>query len=514
MKGFRGEQIGYWNKLSPGVIQHSHSVPGNDATVWLSTQQRKSDLYFKNGEFLAQASDKLNWFDQVTAEQLCVQLREILAEPYRWVDASLQDHHERHFNGHALDNHIESVVRRGLNVFELLRPNFQTNFPEFDFETERKIFVLAAYAHDLGNLYSREGHPFISWRVMTKIIPALANLPPGILRRVRNAVRLHDEKLASQALQAYLRPGAEQEMGQTEHVSDGLWSSFGVAGLVLVLSDKADAVDRRRAPLNYDDIAQLLPDQSPLYADVHARLAAAARVDSKYQLKAESRLGKGPVQIATRTVVFTPGLSREEIERLGVDKHGATNNGVYRSKPGGVAVKFDQTYADRHDTYGMPHMLTWFEEYSKHHLDRLKLEATAFFLLFPQVDYFQLVIQDNDERAKTRFTRSGDQAGMRIVLTVSRTQLDSDLNIIRESFEGSDEGGTYVPNEFVAEVIEKARNHSYLLSKNGPSLHNQPILLHESDNQNRPPTVSVQLAPFDDHRDTLQHLQTLFKPDF
>lgn len=426
-------------------VQHGHNSEKVSVKDWYATLG--SPLAYEavldeSGRFQPlQISKDIDW-PTISLHDFRQHLGSLLRQTYELVDKSLLEGHNGSFNSHNLDDHVVFVEQRAALLLDQLDTLYQPAFSRrntlelyghsINLDEERRVLLIASYLHDLGNFYSRSAHPLVSIRMASDLLGSmLASLSPATQRKIRFAIKFHDEKIASYVLSHF------------ENLSnDGSRSKFveryGIAPLLLLASDKADAVARRRAPLT--DAASA----DSVLADNQSVLAAMVQDAGDHQLYGN--------ELLTRTITISPTLDTKDHNVAQPFRRGSRLRMTMTVRKEQDTLVLPQHFIDNHDEKGIPHFLTWLTEYLAIHHQRMVLESTAVFAAHPKLQWFEIKIVELDNR----FSVSERDQGLSVTLRLNRATFTHDLRDIRDALLGKHEGISHQP--FLDELVTQGRD--------------------------------------------------------
>ncbi len=228
-----------------------------DILTWLQEETLAgpaliSSLFTAEGKWHYPSFPELDLLNLAPADitQFCDQW---LSPLYEAASHSLDGMGDLGFNRHDRQ-HISYVDRVSQSLLAQATPSWNqdlsappNSLPAIDVNTQRRT-TIAAWGHDLGNIFSRPRHPFISPSILLDLFPRLKH-DPVQWRRIRRAIELHHETVALALLrQCWPSISLEdnsQDQVTIERVLITLRTFFGPEALALIIADKTD-VGRHR----------------------------------------------------------------------------------------------------------------------------------------------------------------------------------------------------------------------------------------------------------------------------
>jgi hypothetical protein len=200
-------------------------------------------LYFPSGEFIYQTPDDID-FRNGTVSNIRSVLELRLKPIYDLIDLRLrEDKPENGFNKHNLENHIIPVAEM---VDQIAK---DANFTE----RQRKLAIIAAYAHDIGNINSRKNHANDSADLLPYILPSILKYEED-WDVIEFAIRHHDERILEDLFGKNNVQNEDQRLRYSLNVEDGQAEDKLLVAAALIFADKAD-ISRGRvneAAINID----------------------------------------------------------------------------------------------------------------------------------------------------------------------------------------------------------------------------------------------------------------------
>jgi hypothetical protein len=231
-----GDPITVWHKLEekPRPIREYLIKNGCDERI-------VNKLITKEGILNYKIDNEINPYE-MDAKDLLLTLCKHLAPVYKAVDVSLNGIYEHGFNKHDL-RHAMWVGKTGLSLLE------QGGYDE---DTKRR-FVVAAAAHDLGNLLSRKAQSELAPRIFKEIFTNF-KMKEEDLNISFDAIERHDEETALWLINEAKKfdDSPDDHTSRTKQMKE-LFSSEACA---LIIADKT-AVGRKRLsekPVDYSAV--------------------------------------------------------------------------------------------------------------------------------------------------------------------------------------------------------------------------------------------------------------------
>lgn len=365
------------------LVQHNgetprevHSIFGQDVD-YATFFDLEGRFIFKVGE-----TEWVN-FDRASVSEIKEVLQDRLRPFYRLVNKSLDNGHDLGFTQHGPEDHVFVVANNALALLDILNAS----------EIEKKVALLIALGHDLGNIVSRKGHAVIK-DFLYGLLPELRQ--SSFNTRVRQGVRLHDERIASIVMRQLRAEATEFGSINQEQYYQKVRDRFGVAALAVLIADKADAVDRRRVSRkNCNAFLRLKDGERITDRDFHFLTSALVQTDGFIVEENGS--------VLKQLMRFSPGQIEDDLkEQLAISSNDNR-------------VKVPEGLHHLHRDLGIPHLFTWLALTLKQHGNRYMLESQALFALFPQLDSFVLAVTD-----KSDFVDYLHKGGLEVSLRVDR----------------------------------------------------------------------------------------------
>lgn len=253
------------------------------------------------------------------------------------------------FNKHG-EEHTQAVVNQGIILLDYIGAD----------EESKRDLVIASQGHDIGNLFGREVHPYISSKMLQRIMPQVKE-DPEHWKRINTAILMHD----SQNLHAVtsLWNGEKPEDKFTR-----LYEFLGPAGLALLIADKVDVGILR--------VSDSILASNTVY-DPHAVVNALVKHDG---LELE-RAGDSLVWNLQYDPEFTPQQMKKYMHFLPGWRR--------RLREGEVNISRER----------------WEQMFWAIYADRVQTAVEASLTLFPFLEDFRIRITDDKNAEETVFVR-------------------------------------------------------------------------------------------------------------
>lgn len=277
---------------------------------------------------------------------------------YELANGSLDHIYKEGFNRHD-KRHIDKVVGYTKSLLRKKR-------------TSNKIknrAVIAARAHDMGNIFSRELHSFISARMLKKMLPGVASKPKE-WHIIRRAIQLHTEDVAIPFLQSLKL----EECTTVEERYAKIVEHFGIEALALIIADKIDVGSHR---------VSLKPkDKEAIDNDRHLEVNLLGSTDS--------------FNIVDTTfhwnLKFDAGVPLdEELDHFSKSR---TSN---RTGPKRRMVSKKTHELHRNEFQPIPHFDSWKSLFWNLYYKRLYLTVISIFALYENLDTIEIKISDTSD---------------------------------------------------------------------------------------------------------------------
>jgi hypothetical protein len=135
---------------------------------------------FRRGIWILKDQERGSIYNHAAADDINRHLRHLFHPINTVIDRALDGLSPDGFNKHG-EAHVNRVVGQGLTLLDYMAAD----------ENSRKNLVIAAQAHDIGNIFGRDAHPHISPNMLQKIVPSIKD-DVDSWRVINRAIVLHD----------------------------------------------------------------------------------------------------------------------------------------------------------------------------------------------------------------------------------------------------------------------------------------------------------------------------------
>lgn len=210
------------------LVRHGNSRETVRALEYLREHGGDPDLlgemFSPSGEWIFPQYHTNPW--KVPPNHLARTLGSYLEPVFAMIDPALDGEFPDGFNRHGKPHAVRdvAVARKIVEMYEELN--------DASLPSSHLITVFGGYMHDIGNMFSRKDHPWISVLMMDDLVPE-AKSNPALYQKVKTAIALHSSGNLMEVIKSWPSMDFEDQLRALNEMLDP-------GGLAFIMADKTD----------------------------------------------------------------------------------------------------------------------------------------------------------------------------------------------------------------------------------------------------------------------------------